>query len=120
MQTRSGQWLVLHASRLRGAAGRGQIAVILEPAAPAEIAPLILQAYGFTDREARVAHLVLQGIPTREIAASLSIAPLTVQQHLKAIFDKTGVHSRRELVAHVFAGQYLPRMMAGSASARSA
>ena len=110
MQTRSGRWLVLHASRLSSPAGSGQIAVIVEPAAPADVAPLLLQAYGLTDRETQVAQLVLQGLATSEIAASLSIAALTVQQHLKAVFDKTGSRSRRELVAQIFAEQYLPRI----------
>ena len=73
VQTRSGQWLVLHASRLTGPAGSGQIAVILEPAAPADVAPLLLQAYGLTDREAQVAQLVLQGLATSEIAASFRL-----------------------------------------------
>jgi DNA-binding CsgD family transcriptional regulator len=77
------------------------------------VAPLVLQAYGLTDREAQVAQLVLRGLATGEIADRLYITALTVQQHLKAIFDKTGVHSRRELVAHVFAEQYLPRMRDG-------
>jgi DNA-binding CsgD family transcriptional regulator len=108
VQARSGQWLVLHASRLAGPGG-GQIAVILEPATPADVAPLALQAYGLTERETQVAQLVLQGHSTNEIAAVLSIAALTVQQHLKAVFDKTGVHSRRALVAEVFVRQYLPR-----------
>jgi DNA-binding CsgD family transcriptional regulator len=110
VRTRSGQWLVLHAARLSGPAGSGQIAVILEPADPAEVIPLVLQAYGLTDRESQVTQLVLRGLSTSEIAASLSIAALTVQQHLKAVFDKTGVHSRRELVAQLFSQHYLPRM----------
>ncbi|MDQ3413002.1 MAG: LuxR C-terminal-related transcriptional regulator, partial [Chloroflexota bacterium] len=119
MQTRSGRWLILHASRLSGPSGSGQIAVILEPAAPAEVAPLMLQAYGLTDREAQVAQMVLQGLSTSEIVASLSIAALTVQQHLKAVFDKSGARSRREFVAQVFAQQYLPRVLerSGPASA---
>jgi DNA-binding CsgD family transcriptional regulator len=119
VQTQSGRWLVLHASRLTGVKGGGPIAVILEPAAPVEVAPLVLQAHGLTDRETHVAHQVLQGRSTNEIAASLSISALTVQQHLKAIFDKTGTRSRRELVAQVFTQQYLPRI-AGSAGAPSA
>lgn len=112
VQTKSGQWLLLHAARLTGAAGDEQIAVILDPAAPADMAPLVLQAYGLTDREAQIAQLILRGLSTGEIADDLSIASLTVQQHLKAVFDKTGVHSRRELVARIFAQQYLPRILA--------
>ena len=112
VQTRSGRWLVLHAARLSNPAGSGPIAVILEPAAPAEVAPLVLQAYGLTEREAQVAQLVLQGLATGEIADRLGITALTVQQHLKAVFDKTGARSRRELVALVFAQHYLPRMAA--------
>ena len=119
VQARSGQWLVLHAARLSGPHGNGQIAVILEPATPADVTPLVLQAYGLTDREAQVAQLVLRGRSTGEIVNELSITALTVQQHLKAVFDKTGVHSRREFVAQLFAQQYLPRMQ-GSAGTVSA
>jgi len=99
---RSGQWLVVHASRLSGRGAPGETAVILEPARLAEVAPLLLQAYGLTHREAEVAQLVLRGLGTAGIASSLAISELTVQQHLKSIFDKTGVGSRRELVAHIF------------------
>jgi DNA-binding CsgD family transcriptional regulator len=105
---------VLHAARLSGATGDRQIAVILEPAGPAEVAPLVLHAYGLTDREAQVAQLVLLGLPMDVIAGRLSIAALTVQQHLKAVFDKTGVRSRLELVAQIFVQQYLPRMLGSS------
>jgi DNA-binding CsgD family transcriptional regulator len=114
VRTRSGRWLVLHASRLGTPGAQNQTAVILEPAAPTEVAPLILEAYELTGREAQVAQLVLQGSSTDEIAAALCISSLTVQQHLKTVFDKTGVRSRRDLVAQIFTQQYLPRVQSGT------
>jgi DNA-binding CsgD family transcriptional regulator len=103
--TRAGRWAVLHAARLSGPGAGGATAVILEPAPPAEVAPLVLRAYDLTARETRVAQLVLQGRSTPEIAAELCISALTVQDHLKAVFEKTGVNNRRSLVARVFAQQ---------------
>jgi len=116
LRTRGGRWLVAHASRLAGAGQDGQIAVILKVAQPAEVAPLMLAAYALTPRETEVATLVLAGRPTDAIAAALFISPLTVQQHLKSMFEKVGVRSRRELVARVFTEHYAPRMMGEHAS----
>jgi len=110
VQARSGQWLVVHASRLSTHGIGAQTAVIIEPARPSELAPLLLQAYGLTRRESEVAQLVLRGIATAGIAMRLAIWAYTVQQHLKSVFDKIGVGSRRELVARIFAEQYKPRM----------
>jgi DNA-binding CsgD family transcriptional regulator len=112
IRTRSGAWVVLHAARISGASGG--TAVILERAQPLEVAPLILQAYELTEREQAIADLVLRGKSTGEISSVLSISALTVQQHLKAVFEKTGVNSRRALVAQIFAEQYQPRMVGGS------
>ena len=62
-----------------------------------------MAAYGLTRQERQITGLVARGASTREIASGLFIAETTVQDHLKAIFDKTGAHSRRELVATLFA-----------------
>jgi DNA-binding CsgD family transcriptional regulator len=49
-------------------------------------------------REQDVARLVLDGLPTREIAQRLFISERTVETHLANIFDKLDVHSRGDLV----------------------
>jgi DNA-binding CsgD family transcriptional regulator len=113
LRTASGRWLVLHASRLRAAGTAGQIAVIFEEARPAEIATLIVDAYGLTKREGEITRLVLRGLSTAEVSEELHITPNTVRDHFKAIFDKVGVRSRRELVGQVFAQHYQPRMATG-------
>jgi DNA-binding CsgD family transcriptional regulator len=104
--TRSGHWLVLYASRLRGAGGQTEISVIFEMAQPAEIAPLIMQAYDLTKREGEVTQCVLRGWSTHEIAGQLHISQNTVQDHLKAIFEKVDVGSRGELAARLFRLQH--------------
>ena len=113
LRTVSGHWLVLHASRLSGQSAQGQIAVIFEAARPAEVTPLIVQAYDLSRREGEIMQLVTRGLSTTEISAEFHITSNTVQDHLKAIFEKMGVSSRRELVGHLFSQQYQPRMEAG-------
>jgi DNA-binding CsgD family transcriptional regulator len=98
--TRTGRLLTVHASRLHGP-GEDRIAVVLEPTEVRASAPLMLAAYGLSRREAEVARLVLRGTSTRAIADTLHISRHTVQDHLKAVFDKVGVRSRRDLVGRL-------------------
>lgn len=106
---RTGGWLQLDASLLEGEPP-GRVGVMVQPAKSPEIAALIVEAYGLSDREKEIAHLVLRGLSTLEIAQDLHLSPYTVQDHLKAIFAKVGVRSRRELVAQMFLQHYAPRL----------
>jgi DNA-binding CsgD family transcriptional regulator len=107
--SRSGSWVVLHGASLVSGDTR-RVAVIVEPAHPARIAPLLMSVYGLTEREQEVTRLVLQGNSTAQIAGRLVVSAHTVQQHLKSVFDKTGVRSRRDLVGKVFFAHYEPRL----------
>jgi DNA-binding CsgD family transcriptional regulator len=80
--------------------------VIIHPATPQDIAPVIALSYGLTERECHVAMQCVQGRATKEIARALSLSPYTVQDHLKSIFEKTGVRSRGEMVGQVFLDHY--------------
>jgi DNA-binding CsgD family transcriptional regulator len=98
MTTRNGALVTVHAARLRDASGAGPIVLTIAPAAPAERSSLLLAAYGLTTAQCRVVNLVLQGRTTSQIVVDLHISAHTVQDHLKVVFDKVGVRSRRELV----------------------
>jgi len=103
----AGGWLFVHASRLNPSVRR-DIAITIEPAQPMDVAPLRLAAQGLTPREREIALLVLRGASTQTIGTELHLSPHTVKDHLKSIFDKTGVRSRRDLVALILAGSHEP------------
>lgn len=103
---RSGGWLRLDASLLDD----DRVAVMISSAVDAGVADLIARAHGLSTREREVASLTLRGFSTREMAATLGVTPYTVQDHLKSIFDKVGVRSRRELAAQLFLTDVVPRM----------
>lgn len=97
--TRRGSLLEVHAARMRYAdGGAGAVVVTLASAGVAARSSLLLAVHGVTPAQRRVAELVLQGLSTRQIVHELRIGEHTVQDHLKVVFDKLGVASRRELV----------------------
>lgn len=104
VRSRTGRWVIVRASLL-GEGPLAPVAVLLEAARPAEMAPLLADMYGLTEREKRVTELVAQGLPTRQIANRLHMATYTVQDHLKSIFAKSGTGSRGDLVARLFFDQ---------------
>lgn len=108
--TEDGRWIVLHGARLAHRDGRRRVSVVIEAAQPIHLTSLLMRAYGLTPREQDVARLVLRGESTESIARGLAIACGTVQAHLRNIFEKTGVRSRRELIADAFQRHYEPRV----------
>jgi DNA-binding CsgD family transcriptional regulator len=109
VRTTSGRWVVIRGSLL-GRGAEPKVAIMLEAARSPELAPLIADAYGLTHRERMVIELVARGFPTSEIAERLHLSTYTVQDHLKAIFEKSGTSSRGDLVARLFFDHYAPRL----------
>jgi DNA-binding CsgD family transcriptional regulator len=91
-------WVVIEGSGLQGL-DAGGIAVTIRAAAPSEIFDLFCLAYDLTRRERELVELIADGADTKRIAAAMVISPHTVQDHLKSVFEKAGVRSRRELVS---------------------
>jgi DNA-binding CsgD family transcriptional regulator len=98
----TGIWLHVRATHLTRRNGKPRTAIVLERARHDELAPLIARAHQLSRRETQIALLVLRGLSTNVIATELFISPYTVQDHLKSIFEKVGVRSRRDLAADIF------------------
>ncbi|WP_342555788.1 helix-turn-helix transcriptional regulator [Paenibacillus sp. FSL R7-0652] len=98
IQLPDGRYLMLQASHLKQLDGSDQIAVMLNQAMPQELLSVLAECHGLSPREREVLGYVLRSYSSKEIAAAMYISAYTVQDHLKSIFDKTGVSSRRELI----------------------
>ncbi len=55
--------------------------------------------YKLTEREREVFNLMLEGKSTKQIGLELYISPGTARNHISNIFQKTGTHSRMELLS---------------------
>lgn len=101
-----GRWVRAHAEKIALPDGNTRgVAVVIDAARAGDVLPLAAGAYQLTSREMEVVRSVLNGLDTRSVAESLRISEYTVQDHLKSVFAKTGVRSRREL-AHQLAVQF--------------
>jgi DNA-binding CsgD family transcriptional regulator len=95
MRALDGRWFEIDVSALDDAAS-GTVAAVMQPAPSEHVLDSVLRAMGLTAREREVAALLAQGRPTKSIAAMLQLSPWTVQDHVKAVYAKTGV-SRTDL-----------------------
>jgi DNA-binding CsgD family transcriptional regulator len=101
-----GRWLTLRAARIAGRrAGRNDdIAVTIEESSHSERADLFARAHGLSAREIELLGHLVAGSDTRDLARLMNLSEHTVQDHLKSIFAKTSVHSRRALLARTLGG----------------
>jgi DNA-binding CsgD family transcriptional regulator len=103
------EWLVERGETDRAAAliaqGRGLVARLGMTGLESRLNALARRAHaaeappeGLTEREVEVIRLVAQGLANKEIADRLNISYHTAVNHVRNIFEKTGVHSRTELI----------------------
>lgn len=89
-----GEWICVQGARLGD-----DIAVTIGPVEQRERWNLFCRAHGLSDRETDVVTYLAEGDDTKTLATRLNLSEHTVQDHLKSVFAKTGVQSRRELLA---------------------
>ena len=109
LRGRSGRWLTLHASFTEATQERpSETVVVIAPSEPEEVVQLNVTSYGLTPRQEKIVKHIARGRSTRHISGALFISKHTVHNHLRSVFEKTGVHSRRELVQRLFSEDILP------------
>ena len=94
-----GRWILVRGALLGDGGADAPTVLTIEPADTGRTLELDLDIHGLTAREREVVRTVLTGVGSAEIAMQLGISVHTVQDHLKSVFAKIGVTSRRELVA---------------------
>lgn len=97
----AGLWVTLRAARIGNVdtSGEQNVAVSIEETSPAERLTLFARSFGLSVREAELLDHLTTGSDTREIAHRMFLSEHTVQDHLKSIFAKTGLRSRRSLLS---------------------
>ena len=81
-----------------GESGSPRFVVYLGPTGEDVIAESQLIRHGLTAREIEIVQLVGAGMTNPQVAELLCISPRTVQNHLRSIYAKVGVHNRTSLL----------------------
>ncbi len=97
----AGTWLTMGAARVETAepSAEGDIAVTIELSSPGERRDLFSRAHGLSARESELVEHLAEGADTATVARRMFVSEHTVQDHLKSIFAKTGVRTRRTLLS---------------------
>jgi DNA-binding NarL/FixJ family response regulator len=96
-----GQWLTLRAARIEDGQPMpsSRIAVTIEDTAPLDRARLFASAHGLSSRETELFAHLAAGADTHTLARLMFLSEHTIQDHLKSVFTKTSVHTRRALLS---------------------
>ncbi|MFF8955682.1 helix-turn-helix transcriptional regulator [Streptomyces sp. NPDC014894] len=91
-----GRWIVCQGQTLGDA---GDVALVIEAPVGELVLPSFCAWYGITPRERDVIDELRSGAASQRIARRLDLSVHTVNDHLKAVFRKTGADGRDELIA---------------------
>jgi DNA-binding CsgD family transcriptional regulator len=94
------RWVTIEAAPIDGELA-GDLAVTIREASETETFGVACRAHGLTARESAVLRSLGAGADTRTVAKELGISVWTVQDHLKSVFVKLRVHSRRQAMARL-------------------
>ncbi|TMR04165.1 helix-turn-helix transcriptional regulator [Actinomadura soli] len=92
----AGWWTAIEAQPL---GDDGDVAVVIQRATGTLLLPSFCDWYGITARERQVMQYLHGGSAPKQIARAFELSVHTVNDHLKAIFRKTGTSGRDELMA---------------------
>ncbi|WP_159050449.1 helix-turn-helix transcriptional regulator [Streptomyces cellostaticus] len=96
----SGWWTAIDAQPL---GDDGDVAVVIQRATGTLLLPSFCDWYAITARERQIMHHLQDGSAPKQIARLLDLSVHTINEHLRAIFRKTGTCGRNELVAAITA-----------------
>ncbi|WP_218004803.1 helix-turn-helix transcriptional regulator [Actinomadura macra] len=96
----NGGWTSIEAQPL---GDDGHVAIVIQRATGALLLPTFCDWYQITARERQIIHYLHDGSATKQIARHLDLSVHTVNDHLKAIFRKTGACGRHDLMAAITA-----------------
>jgi DNA-binding CsgD family transcriptional regulator len=101
MHLADGVWVTARAARIGdvGPIEQRNIAITIEACSPGERLGVFGPAFGLTTREREILGQLATGGDTRQLARQMFLSEHTIQDHLKAIFAKTGSHNRRALLS---------------------
>jgi len=71
--------------------------------------PLLMDLYGFTQTEARVAAALSRNMRPAEIAVELGVSQTTTSFHIRNLFQKTGTNRQSDLIALLHSGPMMIR-----------